>query len=398
MHLIFLTSRIPYPPNRGDRLRTYQFLRLFAREHAVTLVSFIAHQKERLLAEELAQYCKEIHLIYLPAWKSSASVAQNVWRDLPFQTLYYRSRQMAQTVDNLLLLNSFDMAYVHLFRMAPYLMDHPELYRILDLTDLISFEIRSSLPYQTTPWRTLYRLEEPRIARYEQRVASHFNEVWFISKRDRDLFAKGRQQAHLQVVPSAIDENFFLIDGASSADDASSDASRLLFVGHLDVKHNIDAARYMAEEIMPIVLREVPESELLIVGAGNGHKVLELDHLPGVRVAGYVPDLQDVISGSAISVAPLRFSAGIQFKVVEAMAAGLPVVTTSSVSAGLGTEPGRDLLVADSANDFARQVISLLTDKGLRRRLGHAGRVYVQTHITLQAAIDRLRAIEDLIA
>ncbi len=390
MKLLFLTSRLPYPPNRGDRLRTYQFLRLFSREHAVTLVSFIAHQKERLLAEELAQYCRDIHLIYLPAWKSSASVAQNVWRDLPFQTLYYRSRQMEQTIDDLLSAQSFDVAYVHLFRMAPYLMDRPEVYRILDLTDLISYEIRSSLPYQTTPWRALYRLEEPRIARYEQRAASHFDEVWFISKRDRDLFAKGRRQAHLQVVPSGIDEKFFCIDGASS------DVSRLLFVGNLDVKHNIDAAWYMAEEIMPIVLREVPECELLIVGAGKGHRVLELDHRQGVQVVGYVPNLLDVISGSAISVAPLRFSAGIQFKVVESMAASLPVVTTSSVSAGLGTEPGRDLLVADSANDFARKVICLLKDRGLRQRLGRAGQVYVQTHITSQTAIDRLRAIEDM--
>lgn len=391
MKLLFLTSRLPYPPDRGDRLRTHQFLRLFAREHAVTLVSFIVHERERFLAEELTAYCDEVHLVYLPAWKSAASVALNFWRDLPLQTLYYRSRQMKRTVDDLLCAQSFDVAYVHLFRMAPYLMDHPELYRILDLTDLISYEIRSSLPYQTTPWRTLYRIEGPRIARYEQYVASRFDDVWFISRRDRDLFVEGGQQAPVQVIPNSIDEDLFLLDRTSP------DMSNLLFVGHLDVEHNIDAVKYMAEEIMPIILRDAPDCQLQIVGAGSGNKLLGLEQLPGVRVIGYVPVLRNIFAECAISVAPLRFSAGIQNKVIESMAAGLPVVTTGSVSAGLGTEPERDLLVADNARTFAEQVIRLLQDEQLRRRLGRAGRAFVKTHFTSRPAIDRLDAISEQI-
>jgi glycosyltransferase involved in cell wall biosynthesis len=247
------------------------------------------------------------------------------------------------------------------------------------------------LPHLTTPWRTLYRFEEPRIARYEQYVASRFDDVWFISQRDRDLFIEGGQAAPFHVIPNSIDEDLFLLD------QISPDASNLLFVGHLDVNHNIDAAKYMAEEVMPIILRDVPECQLQIVGAGSGKKLLGLQKLPGVRVVGYVPDLRIVFAKSAISVAPLRFSAGIQNKVIESMAAGLPVVTTGSVSAGLGTEPEQDLLVADNAKAFAWQVIRLLQDEHLRRRLGGAGRAFVKTHFSSRPAINRLDAISDQI-
>lgn len=391
MQLLFLTSRLPYPPDRGDRLRTYQFLKLFAREHAVTLVSFISDEKERVLAEELATFCEEIHLVYLPPWKSASNAALNVWRSTPLQALYYHSRQMERVIDDLLSATSFDAAYVHLFRMASYLENQVQLYRIMDLTDLVSFELRSSLPYQTASWRTLYRFEEPRIARYERRAAAHYDEVWFISARDRDLFSMGEPQERLQVVPNIIDERLLLLDKTSA------DATKLLFVGHLDVRHNIDAAWYMAEEIMPLILHELPQCELQIVGAGSGQKVAGLDELPGVRVVGFVPDLRTVFADSAVSVAPLRFSAGIQNKVIESMAAGLPVVTSSSVSAGIGTKPGSDLLVADSAGDFAAQVLRLLRDKGLRQSLGRAGRAFVQTHMTAQAAAGRLRAINELV-
>lgn len=391
MKLIFLTSRLPYPPDRGDRVRTYNFLRQFSREHDVTLLSFIANENERLLANELAPYCEEMHLVRLPQWKSAATAALNIWRDAPLQTLFYRSRQMGMVIEQLLAARPFDAAYVHLFRMAPYLANYPDLYRILDFTDLISYELRTSLPYQPAPWRALYRFEEPRIARYEQTIGSQFDEVWFISERDRELYGQSEQLVRQQVIPNSIDETLLLVDPKGI------DSSKLLFVGHLQVNHNVDAARYLAREIMPLILSEIPACELQIVGAGDRNSVADLEECPGVRVLGFVPDLRTVFAKSAISVAPLRFSAGIQVKVVEAMAAGLPVVTTSAVCAGIGAEPGRDLLVADDAPAFAAQVVRLLRDRPQRQEVGGAGRDFVQIHFTAQTAVDRLRSIESTI-
>jgi hypothetical protein len=131
MRLLFLTSRLPYPPDRGDKRRTNQFLKLFAGEHSVTLVSFFAEERERLLAEELRPYCEAMHLIHLPLRRSVLNVALNFWRDLPLQALYYRSPQMERVLSDLLSQQTFDLAYVHLFRMAPYLIGEQQLYRNL---------------------------------------------------------------------------------------------------------------------------------------------------------------------------------------------------------------------------------------------------------------------------
>ncbi len=391
MRLLFLTSRLPYPPDRGDRVRTYQILKTLAREHKTTLVSFVAHEEERGNVNKLSAHCEDIHLVHQPTWRSNIAVALNVWRDVPLQILYYRSNQMQRKIDNLLKTRSFDVAYIHLFRMAPYWGKHPEIYSILDLTDLISSELRASIPYQNAFWRSIYHLEFTRVKNFEQRVASRFDEVWFISKRDRDLYAQSAPQTRLQVIPSCIDESLFLFQRPDNQ--SIKLKPKLLFVGNLEVKHNIDALTYLVKEVLPLIQSEVPGCELLIAGAGNRKTANGLERYPGVRVVGFVPDLRTVYAETSVSIAPLRFSAGVQFKAIEAMAAGLPVVTTSDVSDGLGTEPGRDLLVGDSAESFAVQVVRLLQDKQLSLKLGHAGRAFVREYFTSPAAFRRLNDI-----
>jgi sugar transferase (PEP-CTERM/EpsH1 system associated) len=387
MQILFLTSRLPFPPDRGDKLRTFQFLRLFARDHEVTLLSFIENEKERQLAKKLADYCKNIHLLPLPAWKSGKNVIANFWQALPLQTLYYQSWQMQEVVENLLSTSSFDVAYLHLFRMAQYLENHAEIYRILDLTDLVSYEIRNSIPYQSTIWQLIYRFELPRIVQYEKRITTLFDEVWFISQRDRALLLEDRQQINSQVVPHGTSEIF------TSVKQDLTGPLKILFVGNLEVWHNVDAVTYMAEQIMPLLLQAAPGLEFQIIGAGDKRKVLALDTLPGVCVVGYVSDLKTVFRQNAIAVAPLRFSAGVQNKVIESMSAGLPVVTTSNVNAGLDALPERDLLVADNAQDFAYQVLRLVRDGIFRQRLGEAGRAFVKAHFSTQKASDRLLTI-----
>ena len=391
MRILFLTSRLPYPPDRGDKRRTNQFLKLFAGEHSVTLVSFIAEEQERFLADELRPYCNEMHLVHLPLRRSVMNVAFNFWRHLPLQALYYRSPQMERLLDDLLSQQTFDLVYVHLFRMAPYLMDERQIYRILDLTDLISYEVGLSIPYQSAVWRSIYRIEGPRIARYERRIASKFNEVWFISSRDRDLYQVGEDKTELHVIPSFTDDNLYSLKVAAST------APNLVFVGNMDVMHNIDAARYLVSEIMPHILSSFPECRLLIAASGEGKEVRKMSGLPGVQVLDYAEDLRAVFEKSAVAAAPLRFSAGIQFKIIEPMAAGLPVVASSNATAGLGAKAGRDLLVADDAEAFAGQVIRLLSDERLRKQIGSAGREFVQANFSSRSAIKRLKKIDERI-
>ncbi|MGH2536671.1 MAG: glycosyltransferase family 4 protein [Candidatus Promineifilaceae bacterium] len=393
MNLLFLTSRLPYPPDRGDRLRAFNFLKQFAAEHEVTLVAFAAKPAELAHLPALRPYCAEIEVIVKSAASSVASAALSSWRSLPLQALYYRSRPMQRRLDGLLAERNFEAAYVHLFRMAPYLAGAEGIYRILDLTDIISREIRASLPFRPRHWSALYRQELPRIERYERQLATLAEEVWLASEVDRSLLQAAVPGANVQVVPNGLN-----LERLDAAEPDFGQGEGLLFSGHMGVFHNIDAAEVLARDILPRVRKTYQHCELRIVGASPAAAVRALDPLPGVSVTGYVPDLGAELRRTAVFVAPLRFAAGVQNKIIEALAAGRAVVTMPAVCQGLGATPGRHLMVADEPEQAAAIIIQLLGDPEERRRLGQAGREFVLTRFTWQVAAERMQRVAERLA
>ena len=387
MRLLCLTTRLPYPPNRGDRLRAFHFIRQLSQHHQLTLVSFIAGRAERDHLPALRSYCAAVHLVERSTIRSVAATGLNFWRTEPLQSLYYRDRAMQQLVEQLVADTAFDAAYIHLFRMANYLAGQSDVYRIVDLTDVISLEVTKSLPYRPWLWRFIYRLERPRIARYECRVAQTFEETWLISGADRNALAAICPEANLQVVPNGVDFTRFQPAQQQAVPNS------LIFVGHMGVFHNVDAASYLVNEILPLVRQEVPEVKLWLVGAEPSPVVRQLAQ-PGVEVTGFVPDLNDYLNRAAVFVAPLRFAAGVQNKVLEAMAAARPVITTPLVNEGLEGSAGKQLLLADDAPTFASHIVELLRDQQRREALGQAGRRFVQEKYSWQHVVRRVAAIE----
>ncbi|MFZ0547487.1 MAG: hypothetical protein WAM60_18720, partial [Candidatus Promineifilaceae bacterium] len=253
MRLLCLTSRLPYPPNRGDRLRAFHFIEYLSRYHELTLVSFIANEAERANIRPLQQYCQDIHVLKLSRARSAVTTGLNLWRNLPLQSLYYRNQAMQQLIKQVIANGRFDAAYIHLFRMAPYLAQHKELYRVVDLTDIISQEVVKSLPYRPWFWRFIYSLERPRMEAFERYVAQHFEETWLISDFDRQTLQTADSSSNIQVVPNGVDSDLF------HPLDEPPVANSLVFVGHLGVFHNVDAAFFLAQEILPRVQQTIPD-------------------------------------------------------------------------------------------------------------------------------------------
>jgi len=388
MRILCLTSRLPYPPNRGDRLRAFHFIEHLAQEHDLSLASFIADEAERDHLPSLRVFCRDVRVLPMSPRRSALSTALNVWRREPLQVLYYRLGAMRRMVDEMVTTTGFDAAYIHLFRMAPYAAHHSHLYRIVDLTDVISREIDLSLRYRGLASRAVYLIEKRRIARYEQWLAQNFEETWLISESDRDVLARTSPQANIHTVPNGVDLEQFYPTGQSY------DPNSLIFVGHLRVLHNVDAATYLARVVLPLVCEQIPTCTLAIVGADPAPQVWELGQSAAVTVTGFVPDLNEHLNRAAVFVAPLRFAAGIQNKVLEAMAAGRPVVTTSLVNEGLGAQPEREILVADDAASTARQIVRLLTNEPLREQIGRAGRQFVKGKFGWRHVVERMRTIE----
>ena len=391
MRILFLTGRLPYPPNRGDRLRAYHFLRVLSQQHQITLLSFIGDNREAGLIGPLRQFCEDIQLVHRGQFQSTMTTGLNAWRALPFQSLYYRSSVMQGAVDRLLDRGRFDAVYVHLFRMAQFVAGRSRPYRILDLTDAISSEVERSLPYRDPKWQLVYRLELPRIRRYERDVVRHFDETWLISNAERQKLLDGKDNPKIHVVPNGVDSARYRPSGLPV------DSPRLIFVGHMGVFHNVDAAEYLVREILPRVRAEFPNTSLDLVGAEPAPPVKHLASTPGVRVLGHVADLNAALNDASIFVAPLRFAAGVQNKVLEAMAVGLPVVTSTYVNNGLEAEGGRHLLVANEPDQFAAAILTLLKDTQLRRNLGRAGREFVMNQYRWEDVLERVNAIQSQI-
>lgn len=392
MRILFITARLPYPPTRGDRLRAYHFLRVLSREHQITLLSFIADESESANVAHLRPFCANIHLIHRSIWQSQVATGFNFWRPLPLQSLYFRSPIMEKAVSRLLDRRQFDVIYVHLFRMAQYVSQRQSPFRILDLTDAISQEVSRSLPYLSPFWRLVYRIELPRIARYEQTIPRQFDQTWLISEADRQALLPAGAADNIRVVHNGVDIERYRPATRGPVSPV------LAFVGHMSVFHNVDAVEFLVQEILPVVREKIPGVQVRIIGDDPSPRVRQLAALPGVTVVGHVVDLNAALNQAAIFVAPLRFAAGIQNKVLEAMAAGLPVITTSYVNDGAEAENGRHLIVADDAHSAAAAILELLNDPAKREELGRAGRDFVMHRYRWEDVLDQMQAIETQIS
>jgi sugar transferase (PEP-CTERM/EpsH1 system associated) len=388
MRILFLTSRLPFPPDRGDRLRVFNFIRTLSKEHEIHLFSFIAREEERKHIAGLQEYCRQVEVVLMTPLRSALTVALNIWRKLPLQALYYRSRGMSKLLSDTVRTAQFDAVYIHLFRMAPYAGKEISGYRILDMTDVISREIELSLPSRSFLNRLLYSFEVARIKRYEQVAASLFDETWVISEAEKECIESVGSESNFVVVGNGVDlEGYALRDYKGST-------NQLIFVGHMGVRHNTDAAEYLVKRILPEVRRSIPDCSLNIVGSDPSPDVLALGNCKGVTVSGYVEDLNDALRAADIFVAPLRFCTGVQNKVLEAMAVALPVVATPAVNSGLRAEPGREILIGQESTEIAAQIVELLGDSAKRESIGTAGRNFVETRFSWASVVEVVRRIE----
>jgi sugar transferase (PEP-CTERM/EpsH1 system associated) len=386
MRILVLTSRLPYPPNRGDRLRAYNFIKSFSREHEIHLISFISDESEQAYTKEMEEYCQKVDVVQLSRQQSALYVGINVWRNQPLQSLYYRSSKMQSLVSDKLSELEFDVIYIHL---AQYVENRKHVYRIIDLTDVISREVTRSLPYRSPLSRLLYTIEQPRISRYEKFLANSLEETWLISKSDRQILSSHCPQANIQVISNGIDFDYFY------PLDLTRENNSIIFTGHMGVAHNIDAAELLVNKILPLVQQQIPTCSVYIVGAEPVERVQKLANNPAVTVTGYVNNLNEYLNRASVFVAPLRFAAGVQNKVIEAMATSLPVITTSLVNEGINAVNESEILVSNNEETLSSYVIDLSYNEAYRRRIGQAGMEFVRNKYDWDYALLRMNEIQN---
>jgi glycosyltransferase involved in cell wall biosynthesis len=389
--LLILTPRFPYPVVGGDRLRIYQLCRALASRYRLTLLSLCDTREEMTMVLPQDGVFARVERVFLPRWRSWLNCALALPTYTPLQIAYYRHAGFRRRA--LALSAEHDAALAHLIRIGDAIKDAPGV-KFLEMTDTISLNyqrIRSTRLAKDDLRSRVYSLEAGRLFAYEQAIVDHFDHSFLVSAVDRQyLFSDDPARLRRVSVFSngvALEEMPYQFD---------TNGRDIVFIGNMFSLQNLDAAKYMATDILPLVRRTHPEACLRLVGRIQPEHAAELRTLGGVDVTGEVPDVVTAARGGGVGVCPLRLGAGVQNKVLEYMALGLPTVSTTMGLEGFHAQPGRDLLVADNAAAFAAAVVRLLEDRAGAEAMARAARRYAEASHSWRTMLAPLLEVIDV--
>ena len=387
--LLFLSHRIPYPPNKGDKIRSFHLLRHLARRFVVHVGTFVDDEDDWQHVAALKAHCNGGEVLVLPLRKRPATL-RSLTGLLTGEALslpYYRDTALRHWVDELLARRPVRRAMVFSSPMAQYLERHRVL-RVADIVDVDSDKWMQYAAKARWPARWIYAREGRRLLDYERHVASTFDASYFVSSAEAALFHRLAPESVDRVshFENGVDTLYFSPDAVHADPFASSDEA-LVFTGAMDYWPNVDAVTWFAQEALPAIRRERPGAVFYIVGSRPTPAVQALATMNGVRVTGTVPDVRPYLAFARAVVAPLRIARGVQNKVLEAMAMARPTVVTPQALEGIDARPGHDLVLApEDGPGFARTVLDLLArgDDGI----GRSGRDRVVARYGWEANLD----------
>lgn len=398
MKLLFLTSRLPYPPFQGDRLKIYHLLRILSRKHDITLLSFIENEEEGKLVENLKPFCSHIETVTYSKPQIYKNLLLNIFSPQPFQTAYYQSSEFTERLNRLLKNNDFDIIHTHLIRMAPYTAKL-NIPRVLDLTDAISKYLKTRYESTLNPiLKFLLYIEWRRMIKYEP-ILHRFNAISICSEADRDALLKTAPHAITHIIRNGLDTEYF-----HPKLDRLIEPYSLIFTGNMAYPPNEDGIIDFCKNILPIIKLEIPQVRLYIVGKSPSKKLTNLAS-DSIVVTGKVPDLRDYYNRAQVAICPIRFGAGTLNKVIEPMAMGIPVVSNSIACMGMNVTPitglqsggkwneDSNIVFADTYEEFANSVIVLLQDNELCRRLGVSARKLIEREHDWEEIVAKLDKI-----
>ncbi len=384
-HILFIAHRIPYPPDKGDKIRSFHELKaLSAAGHHVHLLAF-ADDPRDLRPEykaALSEICASVSIVALDRRIAAIRALASLARGNPFTLGYFSTTSMRRALAEMLTSANPDAVVVYSSSVAQYVPPALHAKTILDMVDVDSEKWRDYSRATTIPRSWVYAAEARRLGDYEQAIVRRFARTIVTTPREAATLVGSADegvQARVEAVPNGVDLTRFA-PGSAGGNDAGRDAlaPRVVFTGAMDYYANVDAALYFVRDIWPSIRVSLPDAQFLIVGSNPTAAVRGLASVPGVSVTGTVPDVRPYIAGAAVCVAPLRIARGVQNKILEAMAMGRAVVSTPEAAAGLSAAAGSDLLVAQGPDALSDAVVSVVGDAGLRERIGRSGRAFVE--------------------
>ena len=365
MKLFVLLPRIPYPLEKGDKLRAYNQVKQLAKHNEIVLCALNDDPQvdEQQAFQALQPYCASVYFIRITKPQILLGMTRAFFKGWPIQCGYFYNRKAAKKVDALIAKHHPDMLFGQLVRVAEYLR-HKDLPKAIDYQDVFSYGMKRRRDIAGWIAQPVFNMEYQRLCRYEAQVFDDFDVKTIISEPDRDLIQHPKKREIL-IIPNGVDHDYFKpMEREKNYD--------LVFTGNMSYAPNVNAVEYLTHEIMPLVWETLPEAKLYIAGATPDPKV---KHAASDRilVSGWLDDIRDAYAHSRVFIAPMRIGTGLQNKLLEAMSMGLPAITSPLANASLGAQPNEEILVGSNAEEMAQHIITLLTDKEKAERLAQAG-------------------------
>jgi sugar transferase (PEP-CTERM/EpsH1 system associated) len=365
--LLFLAHRIPYPPNKGDKIRSFNILRHLSRSYRVHLGAFVDDPCDMRYCDKVEALCASTCLLPLSPTRAKIRSLSGLIQKTALSPHYFYDKRMQQWVASRMASVSPQRVFVYSSPMAQYVLgeNSSQIRRVIDFVDVDSDKWSQYADRKAWPLSWLYRREAGMLLQFERDIAMKFDVSLFVSAEEAALSRKLIPEAasSIHYFDNGVDHEFFTPD-RDYDDPYSGCRDALVFTGAMDYWANIDAVKWFAQEVFPKVLAEVATTRFFIVGARPSREVQELSALPGVSVVGAVKDIRPYLAFARAAVAPLRIARGVQNKVLEAMAMARPVVATRVAVAGIDITGEDGLVIADNSDEFSEKTIRLLQSSG----------------------------------
>jgi sugar transferase (PEP-CTERM/EpsH1 system associated) len=389
MKILYLCHRFPFPPRRGGKIRPFHMIRHLARNHEVVVGSLVRSEQEAEEGKGLAQYCAQYVMGRVHEPVQALRMVARLPSSTPSSMGFFYSPHLARRIQELLREQRFDLIFVHCSSAAQYVENVRSVPKILDFGDMDSHKWLEYARYKPFPISLGYRLEAKKLERAERRLAARFDLCTTITRAEWETLQGYETGVASDWFPNGVDNDYF------APTDEPYDPDTISFIGRMDYYPNQECMLDFCASVLPVLQRRRRALKLLIVGANPPPSILALGKLEGVTVTGSVPDVRPYQRQAALMVAPLRIARGTQNKILEAMAAGVPVVASPAAAGGVDARSPDHFLVASTPDEYAAMIFGVLENRAERMRLSQAGRARMLSHHAWDRSMHRLDGIID---
>lgn len=388
MKVFVILSRVPYPLDKGDKLRAYHQIKELNKKSEVVVCCLTDEKVSEEALEKLSEICSSYQVFHLKKWRIALNLFYCLFTRKPFQVMYFYQRPIHRKIREWIERENPDHIYCQLLRTAEYAKEEYNYPKTIDYQDAFSKGIERRERKARWPLREIFASERRRLISYENIIFEYFDHKTIISDEDRRyIYHPGRKD--ISIITNGIDTDYF------SPRPNSEKKYDLVFIGNMSYPPNIETAEYIVNQVKPKLLVDKPDLKILIAGSSPHSRVKALSKAENVEVSGWIDDIRDAYASARIFFAPMQIGTGLQNKLLEAMSMGIPCITSELANRSLRAESGKNIFVGENPGDYSQFILRLLNDANLRESLGQSGRKYVENQFSWSESVKRLIQLMD---